>query len=68
MHFTISKDEFFDDLYTIKAASGSAKNRELFFSQFGYVAINHKSLFSTMSEISDYVENVLEEGCTFEIE
>ena len=68
MHFTISKDEFFDDLYTIKIASGSKKNRELFFDHFGYVAIGQNDLFGTMESISDYVENVLDEGCTFEIE
>lgn len=68
MHFTISKDEFFDDLYTIKIASGSKKNRELVFDQFGYVAIGQNDLFGTMESISDYVENVLDEGCTFEIE
>ena len=68
MHFTISKDEFFPDLYTIKIASGSAKSRELFCNKFVDGLVATADIFSTMSEISDYVENVLEEGCTFEIE
>lgn len=68
MHFTISKDEFFYDLIVIRVSSGSAKNREQFYDKFGDVAVSRKNLFGMMDEISDYVENILEEACTFEIE